>query len=178
MINKKYLYYFILTLLLSCKNDTVNKNGTSIKKTDLLEKQIDIIKNKKILSLAKVLGDSTILKNHVLFLYNGYDCGSCIDIGYEMSKKMDSLIGNQLVYIISTSANIGQDQLKNNYQKFVYNDENDLIRKDLKFIKTPVFLYLDSKNKIKNAFYPNYNRDVNKENLFIKACIEDQIVPF
>lgn len=164
----------ILVFLFSCKKNNIEnkKNNVKIKSDskDVLSCQIAMIQNKKIKLLKTVLGDSLKTTNHVVFLYNGFDCGTCIDIGYEMTKKMDSISKAQLVYVVSTSANIGRDQLKNDYQKYVYNDEKDLIRKDLKYIYTPVFLLLDSKNKICKVFYPNYNRDRKKENLFIKEC--------
>jgi hypothetical protein len=172
-------FHFLFNcLFISCnsnvdKDNSIKKNKKIETQHHILKEQSSMLKNKKISSLKTVLGDSLTTTNHVVFLYNGFDCSTCIDIGYIMSKKMDSISKAQLVYVVSTSANIGRDQLKNDYQTYVYNDEKDLIRKDLKYIYTPVFLLLDSNNKISKVFYPNYNRDKNKENLFIKECIEN-----
>ncbi|QTE23545.1 hypothetical protein [Polaribacter cellanae] len=165
----------ILTfLIIQCKqsreeNNSISKN-LSIKK-NILEQQKKSIRGKKIKSLSDILEDSLKTSNKTIFLYNGFDCGTCIDVGYEISKKIDSLNKSKKVYIISTSANIGRDQLKNSYIDYVYNDEKDLIRKELKFIYTPVFLRLDIEGSIKNVFFPNYNRDFKAEENFILKCV-------
>jgi len=172
-INKIYIWIFLICLY-SCKQSVKEseKNVPTLGKDNILEEQINTIKNRKIQSLKNIFGDSIQTKNRVIFLYNGYDCETCVDIGYEMLKKMDSISQTQMVYVISTSANIGRDQLKNNYTSYVYEDEKDLIRKELKFIYTPVFISFNSNNKIDNAFFPNYNRNKKKENDFIKNCIK------
>lgn len=38
----------------------------------------------------------------VVFLFNYYDCGSCIDSGFSITKKIDSLYSDNKVIIIST----------------------------------------------------------------------------
>lgn len=118
------------------------------------------------------MNDSIDIRNHIVFLYNGFDCEACIKKGYKLSKVIDSLAQRQVVYIISTSANIGADQLKCEYPKYVYNDEHDLVRSELKYVYTPVFLFLDSTKSIDEAFYPNYSGDSSDEVLFINNCLE------
>ena len=133
-----------------------------------------MILNKEIKSLKQIIGDSINLSNKVVFLYNGFDCETCIDISYEITRKIDSISQKQIVYVISTSSNIGRDQLKNNYYNFVFNDEHDLIRKELKYIYTPVMLKIDSTFKVKNVFFPNYNRNLMRENEFVKQCLRQE----
>lgn len=176
---RRYGVFFIFlfnSLFISC-NSNVNKdisteNNTKIEKQyDVLKEQSSMLKNKKIKFLRKVLGDTIITSNQVLFLYNGNDCDTCIDRGYEMVKKIDSTMNKQSVFIISTSTNIGRDQLKNSYKNFIYNDEHDIIRKELKYIYTPVLIYLNSNNKINEVFYPSYKRDLKKEKYFLESVI-------
>jgi hypothetical protein len=163
-------------LFISCnssvnKDNSIEKNKKIETEHDILKEQSSMLKNKKIKFLRKVVGDTTITSNRILFLYNGYDCETCIDRGYEMVKKIDSTMNKQSVFIISTSSNIGRDQLKNSYKNFIYNDEHDIIRKELKYIYTPVLIYLNSDNKINEIFYPSYTRDLKKEKCFLESVI-------
>lgn len=160
----------ILSFLIQCKNQHQGnqpKKNESTSKNNLLNQQKESIKGKQIKVLSKILKDSIKTSNKTIFLYNGFDCGTCIDIGYELAKKIDSLKQLKIVYIISTSTNIGRDQIKYNYTDFVYNDEKDLIRKELKFIYTPVLLSLDAESKISSVFFPSSNRDFKAEENFI-----------
>lgn len=169
------LIVMILSFLVSCKyekkNDELNVKKTAEKTNVIKQQQILNIKGKEIKSLTKVLGDSVTPERKVFFLYNGFDCDTCIDIGYEMAKKIDSINKGKLVYIISTSSNIGSDQAKNLYRNFVFNDEADLIRKELKYIYTPVLISLNKNSIVNNVFFPNYIRNKKKENDFIRECI-------
>ncbi len=179
MIKEKIFFLIMIaTLFFSCKEESTQNIEVSINKTNnefinRLKKQMSFIKGRKINSLSKIVGDTLTTSNKVFFLYNGFDCETCIDIGYEIGKKIDSINQGKLVSIISSSANIGRDQLKNDYKNFVFNDEKDLIRKELKFIYTPVFIILNKNSKIKDMFFPNYVRNKKEEENFIKECIEN-----
>ncbi|MDA3878840.1 MAG: hypothetical protein PF436_00495 [Prolixibacteraceae bacterium] len=177
--NLFYIILFVVTFSSCIKKDNEKVKGNALSEKDsLLMTQIDRIKNKEVESLKLILDSTTQIANNIVFLYNGFDCGTCIDIGYEMAKKIDSSLNSQEVYIISTSANVGQDQLRNNYKNYVYIDEKNIIRKELKFIYTPVFLSFDADNRIKNVFFPGFNnRNIMEENSFIRSCIENQKCP-
>lgn len=86
-----------------------------------------------------------------------YDCQSCIDKGYLIVKILNSQNSNQKIFIISSTTNIGRDQARNNYYDFVYNDENGSLRKELKFIYTPVILVLDKDNRVLHINFPETN---------------------
>lgn len=166
--HRKILLFFVLFALYTCKS----KPKELILVNEKLKSQKEYLLNKKITCLDKILGDFIISANHVIFLYNGFDCETCIDIGYRVSKTIDSLVQKQMVYIISTSANIGGNQLRNEYKNFVYNDEHDIIRRELRYIYTPVFILLDSMKKIDSMYYHNYNRNMKEENAFILNCLK------
>lgn len=157
-----------LFALYTCKP----KTNTTYSVNDKLKSQKEFLLGKKITCLNKILGDTMVTARRVVFLYNGFDCRTCIDIGYEVSKTIDSLAQTQIFYIISTSANISADQLRNEYKNFVYNDEHDLVRSELRYVYTPVLLFLDSTNRIDAIYYPNYNRNVEEENTFVLNCLK------
>lgn len=170
-------YILLFTYLSSCNNSTRNEIIVDelLRMDSILNTQVEMIMNQKIESLVSILDSTGEISNKTVFLYNGFDCVTCIDIGYEMTKKIDSALNFQGVYIISTSSNVGNDQLRNNYENYVYVDENDMIRKELKFIYTPVFLSFDINEKVDNVFFPvSNNRNIKEEEIFIKSCIKSK----
>lgn len=112
------------------------------------------LKGKRITSLNSVLqGEDK--SAHVVFLYNFYDCGSCIDSGFQLVKRMDEFHKRKFVPIISSMGNPTLYQSRNQYFEFVYSDKNDLIRKELKYVQTPIMLRLDSNRVILDYLFPN-----------------------
>lgn len=171
MHTKVYLaIVFLFLILCSCKNKKLKDISEEPNVNNVLEQQRNAILGKKISSIVTILGDSINAENKVILLYDGYDCENCIDVGYEMSKRIDELSDQQKVYIITTSLNIGSDQIKNGYVKYVFYDEHDIIRKELKYIYTPVLLKLDTLEKVVEVFFPSYKRNEQLEDLFIKIC--------
>ncbi|PIF06706.1 MAG: hypothetical protein CSA36_00490 [Draconibacterium sp.] len=171
MNKNKIFSLFVILLLFSCINKKQSNNVDNLKRFNEAKKQKLMIIGKQLKSLERIVGDSIDLKNKAIFIYNGFDCEDCIDIGYKLTKKIDSLSNIQVVYIIATSTNIGRDQYRNTYYKFIYFDEHDLIRRELKYIYTPVIIKLDSLNIIEDAFFPNPNRNMKDELIFLKKCI-------
>ncbi len=146
----------ILFLLFSC-NKPQTQNQLKIQNNKpvlLLEKQKNRILGKQIKALNSILGDSIDISNKVVFLYNGFDCNTCIDIGYQMILELNKK-KNDRNFIVATSANVAQDQIANGYENYVFYDEHDLIRKELKYIKTPVLLRFDDKARVCQVFFPN-----------------------
>lgn len=162
------IFLLLIFVLLSCKsrNERFEEYGNT-----KLEKQKVFLQGKDLNSARKILDDSINLGNHILFLYNGFDCETCIEKGFMLAKTLDSLSGKQFVFIISTSANIGADQLRYDYFEYVYYDEHDLIRSELKYIYTPVLLYFDSLERIDEIYYSGYNNNYQDESLFIESCL-------
>lgn len=93
------------------------------------------------------------------FYLNYYDCGSCIDSGFSITKKIDSLYSDNKVIIISTMGSPSSFQQRNKYYEYIYIDSKDLIRKELKYVPTPIMLILDSSNCIKDYIFPNTSDD-------------------
>lgn len=161
----------ILVLLFSCNKPKVQPDTKTEQKkgTSLVEKQRKRILGKRLTSLNSILGDSIKLSNKIVLLYNGFDCHSCIDEGYKIVLNIENKKKGRDAFIIATSANISQDQISNSYEDYVFNDEHDLIRKELKYIKTPVLLRFDDKSRICQVFFPLLDSDRLKESFIRKS---------
>ena len=123
------------------------------------------LKGKRITSLdSLLLGDDK--KASVFFLYNYYDCNSCIDSGYQLVKRIDRYFGRKYVPVISSMGSPSHAQIRNEYVEYVYNDVNDLIRKELKYIQTPIVISLDKNNVILDYIFPNVS-DEDEYNRFL-----------
>lgn len=112
---------------------------------------------------------SGIFGNKVLFLFNFHDCDPCVDAGFHTMKKIDETNGNPCVYPIVSMANPAVYQMRNEYYDYIYSDDKDLIRKELKFIPTPVMLLMDSENKIIEVYFP---KDTLNDVVFRKKCMK------
>ena len=56
--------------------------------------------------------------------------------------------------MVSSISNHSMYQKHNNYYNYIYYDDKDLIRRELKYIPTPVMILLDDKKKIIDVFSP------------------------
>jgi hypothetical protein len=136
------------------------ETSVTITKEDKLK---DRFVDKKIKSINKILFDEKELnEKKVVLVYTGFDCQSCVDKGFQIIKILSAPKVNNKVYIIASNSNIGNDQNRNNYYDFVYNDVNELIRNELKFIYTPVILVLDKDNRIIHINFPETNSNEQK----------------
>lgn len=160
----KHIVILVL-IFCSCKNLDVNHNST-IKVDTRLQQQKNTIVGKKLDLIKNIVGESSNISNKFMLIYNGFDCRSCINSGYRMVNKIDSLAGLQMCYVIATSTSVARDQLDNNYINFVFYDEHDLIRRELKYIYTPVILKLNSNNIISDLYFPGKNGNPTVEENF------------
>ena len=158
-------YFIAVFLLLNSCNKENHKDKSKIeinsKPTSLVELQKKSLLGKKISSLKEIVTDTLPLGNSVLMIYNGFDCSTCIDIGFNIIKQADSL--KKRSFVIGTQSSFHSEQNRNNYHKYIYNDKKDLIRKELNHISTPVLLYINEENQISRVLFPDYNR--NEQNL-------------
>jgi hypothetical protein len=161
------LPFFLLFLVLIACNSKKEKSFNIIDETKLLEDQRIMLLNKNLIGINSIIGDSIDLRSRCVFLYNSNDCETCVQKGFHLTNILDSIANMQVVFVITSSVNIGSNQLRYGYKNYVYYDEHDLIRNKLKYIYTPVFLFLDSSKKISNVFYPTYKMAIHDENVFI-----------
>lgn len=161
------IYLLFLLNIFSCNLQTKNKEQFYTR----IDQQKDFLRGREVQSIEKILNDSIKTKARIVFLYNGLDCETCILRGYKLAKSIDSIAQKYVVYIVSTSANIGADQIRYDYSHYVYNDERELVRNELKYIYTPVFLLINPERMIEDVFYPNISSN-NEEKIFVMNCIK------
>lgn len=104
----------------------------------------------------------------IVFLYNFYDCGSCVDSGYQLVKRIDEFYKRKYVPIISSMGSPTLYQSRNQYFDFVYSDTNDLIRKELKYVQTPIMIRVDSNRIVLDYLFPNVS-DENEYARFLSS---------
>jgi len=156
----------ISSLLTACHSQGVRDIIVADDSNNLAD-QKNMLLNQSLSGINTILGDSINLKSKFIFLYNGSDCETCLKKGFYLINLLDSIAKSQVVYIITSSPSIGTDQIRYGYKDYVYYDEHDLIRRKLKYIFTPVFLFLDSSNRIQYVLYPSYKMGLKEENDFI-----------
>lgn len=94
-------------------------------------------------------------KANIVFLFNFYDCGSCVDSGFQMVDRIDKFYQRKSVPVISSMGSPVQDQVRNQYREYIYSDKNDLIRKELKYVQTPILIKFNEKKEITDYIFPN-----------------------
>ena len=79
------LFSFFLCLFPNCnkKNKMVEQNISS-----LLNQDVDRLKGRQILSLDSVVGETE--KCVIVYIFNYYDCETCIDKGFEIVNLIDN----------------------------------------------------------------------------------------
>ena len=163
---------FILVILLFFVTCCANRQ----REESILSKEKDSFKllGKKVASVDSIL---PYQKNKTVFLFNYYDCGSCVDAGFLITKRIDSLYGGQRVYIVSTMGDPLYYQKRNSYDYYVYLDSKDLIRKELKYIQTPIVILFDSANYVQDYIFPNVS-DSGEITSFIKSTVSGCLPAF
>lgn len=151
------IYYFKL------KNDTkssiVPNQRYEIMKRDIIGKYIK--------SLPRIINEKTTNSKILVFLYMGSDCGNCMKNGFRITQKIDSLFNTQIVKVIANNSNISRDHILFNYNNFIYSDDKSLIRQELRYLYTPVFLVLDSNYKILESKFLQLEDTQEEEDNFI-----------
>jgi len=97
-------------------------------------------------------------KLKTIVIYSGFDCSVCVRKSFSIIKTLKNK--NINVYVVATSTNINRDQIRYHLRNvYIWEDKHDLIRKELKFIPTPVLVILNNKNKIVNGYVINLETD-------------------
>ena len=91
------LFSFFLCLFPNCnsnkKNKMVEQNISS-----LLNQDVDRLKGRQILSLDSVVGETE--KCVIVYIFNYYDCETCIDKGFEIVNLIDNSKKREYVKVI------------------------------------------------------------------------------
>jgi len=73
--------------------------------------------------------------------------------------------------IVSMFHEVTSTQKRNSYRGFIYKDKNDLIRKELRYIPTPVMIIVDNNCRIRDACIFEISQDKKQLDDFIKKCL-------
>lgn len=140
-------------MLVSCTKASRNIDNHS-------QKDFDYLLHQKLLSVDSILEKKKEVQK-ILYIYNFYDCESCINKGFTWCKKIHEYCKN--LYIITSDTQAYRDQYRNKYYEYIYYDERDRIRRELKFVPTPIFVFLDQNNMI--SYYFQVLPESSDENL-------------
>lgn len=128
----------------------------------------DRLKNKHLYAVDSVVSNTERSKMFV-FLFNYYDCQSCVVAGLRYAKQLDSLLDQRSVVCIASMVDSAPYQAIAEYYDYIYFDADDKIRKELKFVPTPQMLLIDKNRRIISAFMP---RDTICQKRFLKELLE------
>jgi uncharacterized protein YcfL len=106
----------------------------------------------------------------VLFIYNAIDCEKCIATGFSIAKSIDSLASSRKVFIVSLMGNSSSEQTEYEYFDYIYDDVGDVIRKQLRYVPTPIMLYVDPDFKIRDILLPGMENTHN-QNTFVEQFL-------
>lgn len=177
---RKYKYYIIATvtvilvIYLFARYHSSNENARLLKEaaSNAIEYQINksiemskSLVNKQLNGIAGVVDSLEFSDNEaIVLLYSGYDCSSCIDAGFGMIKRLNN---PDNLYVVALQTNPAVQQQKYEYFKYIYLDDEDILRQELKFVPTPIMLLIDSTYKIKDAIAIDTYNGV-EQNKFVK----------
>ena len=111
------------------------------------EKLAEIIVGKTIPIIDSLYQDNQG-ERYLILLCSPYDCSPCLDKAFDILNQINkSPISNKkwVVCILDEPSSL---QRQYNYFDYVLFDSDDVIRKDLKFVPTPVFLVADIDNTV------------------------------
>lgn len=172
------LWTFLILTFVSCSY--ADRQKTDSIKEENLESIVEAISDREDVSRLvdrKIQGLDAVVperkgKSCVLFIFNYHDCGSCVNAGFKIIQKIDNMHGTQVAFAVASMVNPSNYQQQNNYYNYVYYDEKDLIRRELKHVPTPVLLLIDHNNTILDAFFPKNNSMVYSDP-FAKTCMKE-----
>ena len=162
-MNKSYILLITIFLLCSCSHK--RQQSLNVQEQDTAWVDVFHLLGKHVYSLDSILQNEDKQAN-IIFLFNFYDCGSCIDSGFQLVKRIDKFYRRKSVPIISSMGNPTQFQIRNKYQEYIYSDNNDLIRKELKYMPTPILIQTNDEKKIINYIFPNVSDEQEYKRFF------------
>ena len=155
----------IILILFILNSNIISREKTHLsKEKENIEQQAEIdniesvFKNMEIENLDSIIDRKNRTQKFIIYLFDTYDCETCIKEGFFIIK---SIMRNNKVQVfpVLTIGNPSFFQKLYNFNEYIYLDNKDLIRKDLKYIPTPSILYIDGNNCIIEAFFPQKGKE-------------------
>ncbi|HJA83837.1 MAG TPA: hypothetical protein H9785_07720 [Candidatus Bacteroides intestinavium] len=137
----------------------------------LANDETEWLKGKSLCSADSIIG-KTEGEKRILYIFNFYDCPSCINNGFAAVQQIDSIAGDGTVKAIASMfQEVSSTQRQTCYKGYIYIDTKDRIRKELKYAPTPMLLILDDSCRIEDAFLFDTSSGKEKRlEAFIKNC--------
>lgn len=137
-----------LILLTSC--NVSHKQETNNYVLERRENDQDWLKGKKVLCIDSIIEKRN--KVEILYIFNYYDCESCVKRGFLTINEIDKRTSFGTVKAIASMyQEVSSTQRDCEYRGYIHKDTNDLLRKELKYIPTPILLIIDDSCKIEYA---------------------------
>lgn len=136
------------------------------------QKEEEWLKGKNLCCVDSIVGHRN--KVEMLYVFNFYDCMTCVENGFNAVRQIDSIVGDYTVkVIVSMFQEVTSTQRQNEYKGFIYNDSEDRIRKELKYAPTPMLLIVNDSCKIRDAWIFDTSSDniPNRLDGFVKEYL-------
>ena len=162
---------------IGCQKQTDKKKEAQLIEANaealLIPRQSDTewLEGKTLSSIDSIIGQRE--DKNIVYIFNFFDCQTCVKEGFLTVQRINDALGIDFVKVISSrSLEVTTAQRQYQYKGYIYMDERDRIRKELKYAPTPMLLILDNSNLIKDAFIFD-SSSMNKETLevFTQKCI-------
>lgn len=157
---RQYNYTVISILIFIILNSCSNEGKTSLNNN--FNDKLTRMEN-EVIGINLSLMDTVIQIEHdscpkILFLLSGGDCGGCLNQGFKIIKDLEAKL-DLSIFVIGSNINSSLIQFNYDYKKIIFRDDSEILRKRLMYSLTPVILYLDSQNVVKEIFFPLSNYD-------------------
>lgn len=160
-----------MAILAGCNNRHA-KESIEANVQALANDETEWLKGKSLCSADSIIG-KTEGKDKILYIFNFYDCPSCINNGFAAVNRIDSMAGDGTVKAIASMfQEVSSAQRQTQYRGYIYIDTKDRIRKELKYAPTPMLLILDDSSRIEDAFLLDTSAGKEKQlEAFIEKCV-------
>ncbi len=114
-------------------------------------KEFDII-------LGKTIPDIKDLKSsQIILLFSPFDCSTCLESAFKEMILIEEQLASFNPTAVAVLSEPSSIQRHFNYKEYIFFDGEDLIRKSLKFVPTPILLLCDKSNKVICYHSPSQN---------------------
>ena len=159
----------LLTAFAACSSEKRNR-AQEMALLNEKSKDVEFLKGKTLHSVDSILG-SDEKKNRILYVFNYYDCDDCIKKGFKAVEYLDKNRKESVSVIVSMFQEITSTQRRSGYRGYIYKDEKDLIRKELKYAPTPMMLILDEENRIVDVCIFDFLLGEKDSDDFLEKCL-------
>ena len=155
----------------SKKEDTQMIEANAEALLDTPRTDTEWLKGRKLCSIDSIIGDQK--EKRLIYIFNFFDCQTCVKEGFTAVRRIEDSVGKNVVKVIaSRTMEVTSTQRQNQYKGYIYIDEKDRIRKELKYAPTPMLLIIDDSCKIEDAFiFDTSGGNTDTLKAFIEKCI-------